>query len=96
MSLIITIVLATVPTTIIEVRNAKMRVSQRLTGSPKKKLTDRSRKCLADPNIEDWGLITGDQGISGLLSNQREKSINLYFIRVPLRKKWYSKAQFRV
>ena len=42
-----------------------------------KKLTDRSRKCLADPNIEDWGLglralscgswawglITGDQGV---------------------------------
>ena len=35
--------------------------------------------------------------ITGLLSNQGEKSINLYFIRVPLRKKsikvWYSKAQ---
>ena len=35
---------------------------------------------------------------AGLLSNQGEKSINFYFIRVPLRKKsikvWYSKAQF--
>ena len=34
---------------------------------------------------------------TGLLSNQGEKSINSYFIRVPLRKKgikvWYSKAQ---
>ena len=37
--------------------------------------------------------------LSGLLSNQGEKSINFYFIRVPLRKKsiqvWYSKAQLR-
>ena len=34
--------------------------------------------------------------VSGLLSNQAEKSINLYFIMVPLRKSikvWYSKAQ---
>ena len=35
--------------------------------------------------------------ITGLLSNQGEKSINSYFIRVPLIKKsiqvWYSKAQ---
>ena len=33
----------------------------------------------------------------GLLSNQGEKSINFYFIRVSLRKNikvWYSKAQF--
>ena len=34
---------------------------------------------------------------SGLLSSQGEKSIDFYFIRVPLRKKsikvWYSKAQ---
>ena len=40
--------------------------------------------------------------ITGLLSNQGEKSINVYFIMVPLRKSikvWYSKAQimgFRV
>ena len=36
---------------------------------------------------------------TGLSSNQGEKSINFYFIRVPLRKNikvWYSKAQFRV
>ena len=35
---------------------------------------------------------------SGLLSNQGEKSINFYFILVPLRKSikvWYSKAQDR-
>ena len=35
---------------------------------------------------------------SGLLSSQGEKSINFYFIMVPLRKKgikvWYSKAQY--
>ena len=34
---------------------------------------------------------------TGLLSNQGEKSINFYFIRVPLRNKcikvWYSEAQ---
>ena len=38
-----------------------------------------------------------DLGLTGLLSNQGEKSINSYFIRVPLIKKsiqvWYSKAQ---
>ena len=36
------------------------------------------------------------QQIPGLLSNQGEKSINFYFIMVPLRKSiqvWYSKAQ---
>ena len=35
--------------------------------------------------------------VSGLLSNQGEKSINFYFIIVPFKKKsikvWYSKAQ---
>ena len=34
--------------------------------------------------------------VTGLLSNQGEKSINFYFIMVPLRKcikVWYSKAQ---
>ena len=33
-------------------------------------------------------LIGCYQGNSGLLSNQGEKSINFYFIRVPLRKKY--------
>ena len=35
---------------------------------------------------------------TGLLSNQGEKSINFYFIMVPLKEKsikvWYSKAQY--
>ena len=42
------------------------------------------------------GLILGMVYITGLLNNQREKSINLYFIRVPLKKSIkarYSKAQ---
>ena len=37
--------------------------------------------------------------ITGLLSDQGEKSINFYFIMVPLRKEsikvWYSKAQIK-
>ena len=42
-------------------------------------------------SVSLWGSLTG------LLSNQGEKSINFYFIRVPLKKSikvWYSKAQF--
>ena len=41
-----------------------------------------------------WGLWA-TEWIAGLLSNQGEKSINFYFIRVPLRKSikvWYSEA----
>ena len=34
------------------------------------------------------GISKSFQGFSGLLSNQGEKSINFYFIRVPLRKKY--------
>ena len=36
--------------------------------------------------------------LAGLLSNQGEKGINFFFIRVPLKKSikvWYSKAQYR-
>ena len=44
----------------------------------------------------NFGVKVGKHGKTGLLSNQGEKSINFYFIRVPLRKSikvWYSKAQ---
>ena len=52
-----------------------------------------------------WGVgVLGFVGmhasrVSGRLSNQREKSINFYFIKGSFKKKsikvWYSKAQFR-
>ena len=36
----------------------------------------------------NFGVKVGKHGKTGLLSNQGEKSINFYFIRVPLRKKY--------
>ena len=45
-------------------------------------------RCFPMEHVHDALAGPGSLTLTGLLSNQGEKSINFYFIRVPLRKKY--------